>query len=172
MTATKRMRPVGIAAAAVALMMALTASSTPTAGDWIYLFTQQHRDALYWWRGTWMPQTVPTNAHIQVQLPATPVHWKLRDPEDCEPTKVPQLPLGGRAELIGTGEFPNEGRIDGTSTIETFDFRLTGVGAVAVCLDPDPPTDDPSQIGLPAGPTNYVLTLLVGVPQVNLKADA
>jgi hypothetical protein len=149
------------------LTAALTGSasveSPPT-----YLFTQQHRDALYWWNGTWLPQTVPSGARVQVQLPADPAHWKLRPDRECDPTLVPGLPLGGRAELVGTGELPNERRVEGTSTIETFDFTVSGVGAAAICLDPDPPQDGPGRIGLPSGPTDYVLTVLVGVPQVNL----
>lgn len=102
-------------------------------------------------------------------LPADPVHWKVRDAADCDPTLLPGLPVvGARAEYLGRGELPNEGRIDGTSTIETFDFEVSGVGAAAMCLDPDPPTDDPAEIGLPAGPTEYVLTVLVGVPQTEI----
>ncbi|WP_017597516.1 hypothetical protein [Nocardiopsis lucentensis] len=93
-----------------------------------------------------------------------------RTASECDPTLVPDLPVRtASAKLTGTGEFPNEGRIEGASVIETFDYEVSGVGTAAICLDPDPPVDDPREVGLPAGPTDYVLTLLVGLPQAELS---
>lgn len=41
----------------------------PLTNDHAHIFTQQRRDNLPWWSGTWIPQTVPDSAHIQVQQP-------------------------------------------------------------------------------------------------------
>ncbi|WP_159943363.1 hypothetical protein [Nocardiopsis sp. FR6] len=181
---------------AMALAATVTLAASPASGAVLdsepdYLFIQQHRDALYWWNGTWLPQTLPSGSHIQIQLPATPVHWEPDLGPGCRPTPVPplpegvdtvagievplealegiDLPLGGEVTPLGREEFPNEGRNMGnSSTIEAFDFQVSGTGVVAICLNPDPPNQDPREMGLPAGPTDYVLTLLVGVPQTDL----
>lgn len=136
-----------------------------------YVFTQQHHDNLWWWDGTWLPQTVPAGARIQIQLPADPFHWIPGPPGHCPPTGAGTLvPLRARARLLDRYVLPDRDRIPGTSTIEVFDYRLDGPGAVAVCLHPHPEPDTPEQLGLPPGsPTGYVLTLLAGIPQTELS---
>lgn len=137
------------------------------------MFTQQHRDNLPWWNDTWLPQTVPDGAGVEVQLPATPILWK-PDPH-CPPSDlaglVPTwvLPLRSTVTLTGTSTLPDDGRISDTATIAVFDYRVRGIGIAALCLRPDPVVTDPGLLGFPAGtPPFFVLTLLVGVPQLSL----
>ncbi len=134
-----------------------------------YIFTQQHRDALWWWNGTWRPQTVSPGSRLQVQLPGDPVRWVSRVGRDCRPTgTAATLPLRAQVTLTGSSTLPNAGRIPGTKRLYVFDYRVTGLGVAAVCLRPEPAT--PEGIGLPPG--GYVLTVLVGIPQVALPRSA
>jgi hypothetical protein len=65
---------------------------------------------------------------------------------------------------------PNEGRIDGYSDSQTFDYTVYGLGVALSCLRADPEPEHPEGIGLPAGsPVMYVLSLLAGVPQRSLS---
>jgi hypothetical protein len=141
-----------------------------------YRFTQQHRDNLYFWNNTWIPATVPEDARIEVQLPGDPVRWVPDLGPECRPSEVASavptdlLPLRSRVEQRGAlRKLPNEGRIPGSSAIYAVEFQLHGVGLAAICLRPDSSVTDPGVLGLPAGsPTDYVLTLVVGVPQGNV----
>jgi hypothetical protein len=100
------------------------------------------------------------------------------DPLDPRPrphlaTPVPSptwlLPLRGTVDLLGTSTLPNAGRVAGTSEIAVFDYRVSGLGIAVLCLRPDPVPTDPGQIGFPPGtPPDYVVTLIVGVPQLAL----
>ncbi|UQA91107.1 hypothetical protein [Streptomyces halobius] len=136
-----------------------------------YLFTQYHRDNLWWWNGTWLPQTVPNGARIQIQLPGGPIRWIPGPHGHCRPTGVGSLvPLDARTTPLGRHVLPGEKRIPGTSNLQVFDYRVNGLGATAICLHPHPTPDTPEQLGLPPGsPTSYVLTLLVGIPQSELS---
>ncbi|MEU9069831.1 hypothetical protein AB0E06_23905 [Streptomyces sp. NPDC048109] len=137
-----------------------------------YLFTQQHRDDLWWWNGTWLPQSVPPGAHLQIQLPAGPARWKPVTGRACRPTGAAGLlPLRAHATALGTSVLPNEGRIDGFSTLEVFDYRVEGIGPLAICLLAHPRPERPEDIGLPdEDPLLYVLTVLVGIPQASLPS--
>lgn len=140
-----------------------------------YVFTQQHRDNLPWWNSTWLPQTIPDGAALQIQLPATPVVWKPDLGPGCQPSDLASLvptwvlPLRSTVTLTRTSSLPDDGRISGTSTIAVFDFQVRGIGIAALCLRPDPTVADPTVLGFPPGtPSFFVLTLLVGVPQLSL----
>lgn len=176
-------RPVlaGILTAAT-LLATVTASAAPSDDDGhqpltnehAYVFTQQQRDNLAWWNGSWMPQTVPDGAHIQIQLPSDPMHWAPDLGDDCRPSLTLGLDTGtlprSRVMLLGRATLPNDGRITGSSAISVLDYRVTGTGVAAICLHPDPADTDPEDLGFPAGsPTDYVLTLLVGMPQTSLR---
>lgn len=179
-----RHRSPAIAALTVLLLCASSAAAAPgfdngggqpLTNDHAYVFTQQQRDNLVWWNGTWIPQTVPDGAHIQVQLPSDPVRWIPDTGPTCQPSPIADLvptwllPLRGRVELYDRSTLPNEGRISGSSTISVFDYRVTGLGIATICLRPDPPTADPEVLGFPAGtPPFYVVTMIVGVPQLTL----
>lgn len=128
-----------------------------------YIFTQQHRDDLFWWNGTWRPHVVPTDAAIQIQLPGTPIRWIHDDSLTCDPTgQAAALPRAD-VHFLGHHLLPNEGRVPGTSMLYVFDYRITGTGAAAICLYPEPVPDSPEDITLPPeSPLNYTLTLLVG----------
>ncbi|SFQ71476.1 hypothetical protein SAMN05421810_11455 [Amycolatopsis arida] len=145
----------------------------PLTNDHVYVLTQQHRDNLPWWNGTWLPQTVPSGAHLQLQLPSDPIRW-IPDPE-CAPSPllglVPTWVLPLRATITPTGRrtLPSPGRITGSSAISVFDYTVDGLGIAAVCLRPHPVPDDPGVLGFPAGtPPFYVATVVVGVPQLTL----
>ncbi|MDV6013629.1 hypothetical protein [Haloechinothrix sp. LS1_15] len=147
----------------------------PLESDEAYILTQQHRDNLPWWNNTWVPQTVPSGAHIQVQLPSDPVEWVPEHGRDCEPSPVADLvptsllPLRADVELLDTDTLPNSDRMTGSSEISVFSYRVSGVGIAAVCLRPEPDPADPAQLGFPPGtPSDYVVTLVVGVPQASL----
>lgn len=147
----------------------------PLTNDHAYVFTQQQRDNLVWWNGTWIPQTVPDDAHIQVQLPSDPIRWIPDTGPTCQSSPIAGLvptwllPLRGRVELYDRSTLPNEGRISGSSEIAVFDYRVTGLGITTICLRPNPPTTDPELLGFPAGtPPFYVVTLIVGVPQLTV----
>ncbi len=138
-----------------------------------YIFTQQHRDNLPWWNGTWLPQTVPDGAELDIQLPSGPIRWIPAG--NCPPSSLAGLipawllPLRGQVRLTSTGTLPDQGRISGTETISTFGYQVHGLGIAAICLRPDPVPDDPQVLGFPPGtPPFFVLTLLVGVPQLSV----
>lgn len=79
------------------------------------------------------------------------------------------VPLRAHAELYGRNTLPNEGRISGSSALSVFDYRVSGLGVAAICLNPDPPTADSGVLGFPADtPPYYVATVIVGVPQVTV----
>ncbi|ESP99527.1 hypothetical protein EES44_22600 [Streptomyces sp. ADI96-15] len=176
----------GVAAAAAATLLAGGSPGTaapapapfgkaalpadPGTRDHPYVFTQQHRDGLWWWNGTWLPQSVPPGAHLQIQLPAGPAHWEPVTGRACRPTGAAGLlPVRARATALGTSVLPNEGRIDGFSTLEVFDYRVEGIGAAAICLRANPRPERPGDIGLPdQEPLVYVLTVLVRIPQASL----
>ncbi len=134
-----------------------------------YIFTQQHRDNLYWWNNTWTPQTVPSGAHVQVQLPSDPVRWFPERGGDCQPSPVADLvptwlvPLRADVELTGRTSLPNEGRMPGSSRTTVFDYRVDGLGIAAVCLRAEASGAPRDQV-----PDDYVLTLVVGVPQLSV----
>ncbi|WP_306357922.1 MULTISPECIES: hypothetical protein [unclassified Nocardia] len=136
-----------------------------------YLFTQQHQDNLHWWNGTWMPQTIPTGAHIQIQLPSDPTRWTPVSGPECRPSALGEdLAITTDAppatsELLGGHTLPNTARMEGSSAITVFDYRAHGFGLTAICLRPDR-QPDPGRPRAPAG--DYVLTLVVGVPQAGL----
>lgn len=147
----------------------------PLTNDHAYVFTQQQRDNLSWWNGTWIPQTVPDGAHIQVQLPSDPIRWTPDTGPTCRPSPIAGLvpawllPLRGHIELYDRAMLPNEGRMTGSSALSVFDYRVTGLGIATICLRPDPPTAHPEVLGFPAGtPPFYVVTLIVGVPQITV----
>jgi glutaredoxin len=147
----------------------------PLSNEHAYVFTQQQRDNLSWWNGTWIPQTVSDGAHIQVLLPSDPIRWTPDTGPTCQPSPtaglVPTwlLPLRSRVELYDHSTLPNEGRISGSSALSVFDYRVTGLGVATICLRPDPPTDDPEVLGFTAGtPPFYVVTMIVGVPQITV----
>lgn len=166
-----------IATIGVTVMLAVTSADAadelpgqPLDADQAYLLTQQHRDNLYWWNGTWTPQSVPTGAHVQVQLPSNPTRWVPERGHDCTPSPVAGLvpasvlPLRADAELVDLSTLPNEGRIPGSSEISVFDYRLDGVGIAAICLRPEPRPEEWQS----ATPTDFVVTFVVGVPQLNV----
>lgn len=173
------MRRIFTALAAVTLVGAATAADAtaggqPLTNDHAYMFTQQQRDNLPW-NGTWVPQTVPHGAHIQVQLPSDPVRWIPDTSTRCRPSPlaglVPTslLPLRGTVELYHRGTLPNEGRLTGSSQLSILDYRVTGLGIAAICLRPDPVPDNPEVLGFPAGtPPYFVATVLVGIPQLTV----
>lgn len=142
----------------------------PLDADHAYILTQQHQDNLHWWNGTWTPQTVPSGAQVQIQLPSNPTRWVPVRGRDCKPSPVADLvptsvaPLRAQAELVGRSTLPNEGRMPGSSEISVFDYRLHGVGVAAICLLPELAPQQ-SQSHPPAG---YVVTLVVGVPQLSV----
>jgi hypothetical protein len=164
--------PLRAAVLALALGVLLTGSThgaEPPApadgGGHPHLFTQQHRDALWWWNGTWRPQTVPPGARLRIQLPGDPVRWIPHDGRDCHPTGAANaLRRHARVTRTGSSKLPNQGRIDGLKNLYVFDYRVTGLGTAAICLRPEP--ESPKGIGLPPG--DYVLTVLVGIPQSTL----
>lgn len=50
-----------------------------------------------------------------------------------------------------------------------FDYRVTGLGAAAICRYPNPVPNSPEDIAMPPGtPLDYTLTVLVGIPQITL----
>jgi hypothetical protein len=115
-----------------------------------YILTQQHGDNLSWWNGTWVPQTIPDRAHVQVQLPSNPIHWIPDLGPTCHPSRVADLAAAaacGTVDLLGTSTLPNAGRVAGTSEIAVFDYRVSGLGIAVLCLRPDPVPTDPGQIG-------------------------
>lgn len=164
-----------IAVAAIATLFTTTSAAAsddpgqPLDADRAYIFTQQHRDNLPWWNGTWTPQTVPSGAHVQVQLPSDPVRWIPERGRDCRPSPVPDLvpswlvPLRADVEPTGRASLPNEGRMPGSSRISVFDYRVDGLGIAAICLRAE--TEDARESRAPA---DYVVTLVVGVPQISL----
>lgn len=134
---------------------------------WKYIFTQQHRDEMFFWNGLWVPQTVPTNSRIQVQLPGDPIRWY--NDADCSPSSLTTALESATTEYLGSHILPNPERIEGTSAIYVFDYRVTSVGATAICLRPDPVPNTSEELGFPPGtPKYYVLTLTVGIPQLSL----
>ncbi|WP_034271499.1 hypothetical protein [Haloechinothrix halophila] len=165
--------------AAGVMIAALFTTTSATASDQLpgqpldaghaYIFTQQHRDNLYWWNDTWTPQTVPSGAHLQVQLPSDPVRWVPERGGHCQPSPVADLvptwlvPLRADVELTGRTSLPNEGRMPESSRIAVFDYRVDGVGIAAVCLRAETGGEPGSHT-----PADYVLTLVVGVPQISL----
>ncbi|KZM74666.1 hypothetical protein [Nocardia terpenica] len=141
----------------------------PLTNDHAYVFNQQLRDNIGWWNDSWMPQTVPDGAHIQIQLPSDPVQWTPDTGDTCQPSPtlvhLDQL-TRSRVDLLGSDRLPDDGRITGSSAISVFDYRVTGTGVAALCLRPRPADADPDVLGFPPGtPPLYVLTVLVGVPQ-------
>lgn len=160
----------GAAAPTLAPSDRATLPADPGTREHPYLFTQQHRDNLWWWNGTWLPQSVPTGAHLQIQLPAGPAQWTPLTGRACRPTGAAALlPPRPRVTALGTGRLSNEGRIDGFSDLQVFDYRVDGIGPAAICLRADPEPDRPGDIGLPVqSPLIYVLTVLVGIPQASL----
>ncbi|GAU69277.1 hypothetical protein SSP35_11_00960 [Streptomyces sp. NBRC 110611] len=137
-----------------------------------YVFTQVHHDNLWWWNGTWRPQSVPDGARVQIQLPGGPAQWKPHTGPDCHPTgTADRLPHRAHSTLTGHGRLPNEGRIAGFSDLQTFDYTVSGHGPVALCLRAEPDLARPEDIGLPSThPVTYVLTLLVDTPQSSLPS--
>lgn len=174
------MRRVITALAAVTLVGTAGADATPDGGqpltnDHAYVFTQQQRDNLSWWNGTWLPQTVPDGAHLQVQLPSDPIRWIPDTSTSCQPSPLADLvptwllPLRGTVELYHRGTLPNAGRLTGSSQLSILDYRVTGLGIAAICLRPDPVPDNPEVLGFPAGtPPYYVATVIVGIPQLTV----
>ncbi len=164
-----------LVAAVTLAVLASTTSATasqalpgqPLDAGHAYIFTQQHRDNLYWWNDTWTPQTVPSGTHVTVQLPSDPVRWVPERGQDCQPSPVGGLvptwlvPLRADVELTGRSRLPNEGRMPGSSAISVFDYHVDGVGIAAICLR----AENPRQRRVP---DDYVLTLVVGVPQISL----
>jgi hypothetical protein len=161
--------------------------SQPLTNDHAYVFTQQQRDNLSWWNGTWLPQTVPSDAHVQVQLPSDPIRWiPDQDGARCQPSLPADLDsslppellnllpvnvfhLAGDVELYDTSTLPNTGRISGSSELTVFDYHVTGLGVVPICLRPHPEPEDAGDLGFPPDtPPYYVATIIVGVPQVTL----
>lgn len=166
-----------IATIGAAVMLAVTSADAadklpgqPLDSDQAYILTQQHRDNLYWWNGTWTPQSVPVGAHVQVQLPSDPVRWTPVRGRGCTPSPVAGLlptsviPLRASAKLVGDSTLPNEGRMPGSSEISVFDYRLTGVGIAAICLRPEPRPEESQR----RTATDFVVTLVVGVPQLSV----
>ena len=84
-----------------------TAAAGPANADDVhpYLFTQSHS-------GT--KQIIAKGVPVQVQLPAGPTTWRY----------IERQSRGVR--LIKKGSYPSPGRIDGTSSIQTFTFDLSG----------------------------------------------
>lgn len=130
----------------------------------IYLFTQQHRDALPWWEGTWRPQQVASGARLRIQLPGDPIQWVPHTGDGCQRTPWPDHDLVPEAsiELEDHTIVPSPGRIEGTDSLYQFDYRVHGEGTAVACLRPDPPPEHPEDLAFPPGsPLNYVLTVLV-----------
>ncbi|UQA97074.1 hypothetical protein [Streptomyces halobius] len=139
-----------------------------------YLFTQQHRDNLWWWNGAWLPQSVPSGAHVRIQLPGGPVQWKPYTGPDCRTPRVPGLRRlsPARVQYLGRSQLPNADRIDGYSNLQNFDYTVDGTGLARICLRPDPAPTHPEDIGLGNGAADpYVLSLLVGVPQLGVSSQ-
>lgn len=173
-----RVNDVLLAAFSVATLFTATAAAAPDDlpgqpldADHAYILTQQHRDNLSWWNGTWTPQTVRAGAHVQLQLPSDPTRWVTVRGRECTPSPVAGvvptslLPLRAKAVLVGRSTLPNEGRVPGSSELSVFDYRLHGVGLAAICLRPEPAPDQ-SQSDAPA---DYVVTLVVGVAQLSAR---
>jgi hypothetical protein len=179
-----RRRSIAVVAAAVTVLLgtsgALAAPGSepggvegqPLSSDHAYIFTQQQRDNLSWWNGTWMPQTLPSGSHVQVQLPSDPVRWIPETGPGCRPSPVADrvpthlLPLRATVELTDRSTLPNAGRITGSAEVSIFDYRVSGRGIGALCLRPEPEPDDPQVLGLPAGtPPSYVVTVVVDDPR-------
>ncbi|ODA70574.1 hypothetical protein APS67_005308 [Streptomyces sp. AVP053U2] len=78
---------------------------------------------------------MPPGAHLRIQLPADPAHWEPVTGRACRPTGAAGLlPLRARVTALSSSRLPNEGRIDGFSTLEVFDYRVEGIGPAAICL--------------------------------------
>ncbi|GAB3488469.1 hypothetical protein [Amycolatopsis cihanbeyliensis] len=161
--------------AAVAVPDVDLPGNQPLTNDHAYVFTQQQRDNVSWWNGTWLPQTVPSGAHMQVQLPSDPVRWIPELGPDCQPSRllglVPTwvLPLRARVELNDQWTLPSPGRLEGSSAVSVFDYHVHGVGIAALCLRPEPVPDNPEVLGFPADtPPYYVATVVVGIPQITV----
>ncbi|NUQ95097.1 MAG: hypothetical protein HOY79_00580 [Streptomyces sp.] len=140
-----------------------------------YLFTQEQRDNLWWWNGTWLPQSVPSGAHVQVQLPGGPSRWKPYNGPRCRTeATVPGLLSLLPAHVTYLGQaptLPNEDRIDGYSDLQRFDYTVRVLGIARICLRPHPMPAHPEDIGLGRGMADpYVLSLLVGIPQLSLSS--
>lgn len=137
-----------------------------------YLFTQEHRDQLWWWNGTWLPQSVPSGAHLRIQLPGGPTVWHRFSGPDCRPSGAAALlPSLAAVTELSHAVLPNDGRIDGFSDLQQFDFQVDGIGAAVICLRPDPVPAHPEDIGLGVDqPVTYVLTVVVGIPQLSLPS--
>jgi hypothetical protein len=178
-----RRRPIVVVAAAVAVLLGASSAiagpgadpreseGQPLRNDHAYVFTQQQRDNLSWWNGTWVPQTVPNGAHVQVQLPSGPIRWVPDTGPGCRPGPVAglvptrALPLRADVELEDHSTLPNEDRITGSTEISVFDYRVDGLGIASICLRPEPVPDDPGVLGFPPGtPPTYVVTVVVGGP--------
>lgn len=163
----------GVTLVVLASTTSATASSElpgqPLDAGHAYIFTQQHRDNLYWWNGTWTPQTVPSGAHVTVQLPSDPVRWVPEHDHDCRPSPVAGLvpswlvPLRADVEPTGRSSLPNAGRMPGSSRIAVFDYQVERVGIAAICLRAEPGQPHQDRV-----PDDYVLTLVVGAPQTSV----
>ena len=137
---------------------------TPGSRSHPYLFNQEHRDDLWWWNGTWRPQTLPSGAYLRIQLPGGPVRWAQYNGADCRPTGTAGGEKDKRAKVTpaGTSQRSNPDRLRGFDNLQNFDYRTSGSGLAAICLRPTPDITNPENIGLPAThPVTYVLTILV-----------
>lgn len=131
-----------------------------------YVFTQVHRDALPWWRGTWRPQSVDLGRRIEVQLPGEPTAWRRVEP--CAPT-APEGAAGreprGDLRFLGRRLIPSPNRITGTASITQFAYVSKAPGVVAICLEASPPSPSNLSEGARLGPASrFVLTLRVVEP--------
>lgn len=129
-----------------------------------YLFAQQHRDALPWWRGSWRPQRVSSGARLRIHLPGDPIRWVPDTGSGCRPTPWPgSAPLpSADIELVDHAVIPSPGRIAGAKSLYRFDYEVSGFGVAAACLRPNPVPNSPEALGFPPGsPLWYALTVVV-----------
>ena len=96
-----------IASAMICAMPALAAERV-----YPYLLTQGHV-------GT--KQVIAKGISVQVQLPSGPTNWTFRPGQSRN------------VVLVGQSVFPSPGRIDGTSAIQAFDFKV-GAGTEATIV--------------------------------------
>jgi hypothetical protein len=158
-TTARRATPAGAAGGDARLPGPPRISRRPT-----YLFAQQHRDALPWWRGTWRPQKVVSGARLRIQLPGDPIRWVPHTGGRCSPTPWPGGELVPEAgiELEDHEVIPSPGRIAGAESLYQFDYRVSGSGTAVACLHPDPVPDSPEALSFPPGsPLTYALTVVV-----------
>lgn len=89
--------------------------------------------------GQCLPQTVAVGADVEIQLPGTPSGWKL----------VSALP---NLRIVSGKRVRSPDRIEGTSEVYIFVFRVTGPGMATIRMRESPPL-----ISAPVGTFTYTI---------------